>query len=619
MAFKLQIAGVDALSQQQHVTDVVIERNLYEHTRAQVTLRWQEHTRYNERQTAHLAAQVLNCPVDVAWKDNDLVEHVPCFHGYIEQARALRDATSSRLVLSCVAYSKRTDLLPRHRTFQATTLLDIAQHIAGREPLVKIANTGDLAKVPIVLSVQYAETDFAYLSRMLHAWSVPMSVNDQTGEVILGARGAEPKEPFPDAGYGWTEVAFQGALKALPQISSGGGGLPGAVRGQVGQFIGQLARTAADYHAIPEAPMIGGNVSGNAAQTDTSGYRLVLEGAVLPFSPGEVVGFEGQGHLIRQVKITGHPEQTTATQTFALQPLTLPIAPERKSPRWPSKSVWGWVVANEHDPLQQGRIQVEFDWEEMDPQASGDRAWLHMLTPYGGGSGSGKKAGAYSGFYSVPEVGERVLVEFVGEWDSEAVVIGVVRQSSQGATNNPKHTKRWSTPSGNEVTMHTKGGVDVLRLKSQGKLAFESQVASGRSSLTLSCGGNPEDTIHFENSGGSTRLDISARTDIYIQAGNHVEIEGHSVVIRATGPGGVQVQSMTSGVGVQAETDVGLQTKKGAIGLQAKTDVGVQAIDGGVGINGKAGISVAATAGGVGIQGKADVTVDGANIHLNGG
>ena len=76
-------------------------------------------------------------------------------------------------------------------------------------------------------------------------------------------------------------------------------------------------------------------------------------------------------------------------------------------------------------------------------------------------------------------MGERVLVEFLGEWDSEAVVIGVIRQHPQGTTYNPKNTKRWSTPSGNEVIMNTQGGRDVFQVKTAGKMAFESRIEGG--------------------------------------------------------------------------------------------------------------------------------------------
>ncbi len=616
MAFQVKIVGVDPLTLPQRVTQVQIERALYDHTRAQVVLRWQEQSRYGERAAATMAAKMLNCPIDVQWKDNDLVESTDCFHGYIENVSARRETTSTSLILSCVAFSKRTDVVPRYRTFQATTLLDIAQHISGREPLIKVAEAGDMS-MPVALSVQHAETDFAYLVRMLHAWSVPLATEDKTGKVILGARGAEAKQEFPDIGYGWTQVDFLGALHALPKLTSGGSSGPtSAARGQLAAFQGQLSRLAADYFAIPAHPDVKGNHSETMSQVDASGYHLKLEGAVLPFSPGEVVTFEGQQHLIHRVRIEGYPQQTTATQEFWLQPLTLPLSPERRMPQWPSRAVWAHVTANEHDPQQQGRIQVEFEWEHLDPQASGERAWLHTLTPYGGGHGGDKKSAQYAGFYSLPEVGERVLVEFLGDWDSEAVVIGVVRQHPQGTTYNPKHTKRWSTPSGNEVIMHTHAGKDVFQVKTAGKMAFESQIEKGRHSLTINSGGNPDDMIHFEGSGGSCRLDIHVATDMHLQAGNNITLEAKSINLTATDQ--IQFTSEKGSVGTQAQVNITEKTVTGQIVETAKTHVSVTAETGTITEAAPAGQANVSSGKGINIQSPAAVVlVQGKQVQIN--
>jgi len=611
MAFQIIIVGVDTPALPKLVTQVLIERALYDHTRAQIILRWQEQNRYGDRGAATMAAKMMNCPVDVQWKDNDLAESVDCFHGYIENVSARRETSSTSLVLSCVAYSKRTDLVPRYRTFQATTLLDIAQHIAGREKLIKVAQAGDMT-MPIALSVQHAETDFAYLSRMLHAWGVPLATEDKTGKVILGARGAEAKQEFPDAGYGWTQVDFLGALHALPKLVSGGSSGPTAVaREQLGAFQGQLSRLTADYFAIPAHPEVKGAHSETMSQVDTSGYHLKLEGAVLAFAPGEVVAFEGQQHLIHRVHIEGYPQQTTATQEFWLQPLTLPLSPERKMPQWPSRAVWAHVTANEHDPQQQGRIQVEFEWEHLDPQSSGERAWLHTLTPYGGGHGGGKKSAQYAGFYSLPEVGERVLVEFLGDWDSEAVVIGVVRQHPQGTTYNPQQTKRWSTPSGNEVILHTHGGKDVFQVKTAGKMAFESQIEQGRHSVTINSGGHPDNMIHFEGGNAGARLDIHVQTDLHMQAGNNITLEAKSINLTATDnvallseKADVTHKAAVGSVSSDGKKDVTLTARDGKVEAAADT--------GDVNITGKAGVNVKAISG--------DVKVDGGpNVLINTG
>jgi len=610
MAFQIKIAGVDTLALPRLITQVLIERALYDHTRAQIILHWQEQNRYGDRDAATMVAKMMSCTVDVQWKDNDLGESVDCFHGYIETVSAHRETSSTSLILDCVAFSKRTDLVPRYRTFQATTLLDIAQHIAKREPLIRVGQASDMT-LPIALSVQHAETDFAYLSRMLHAWGVPLATEDKTGKVLLGARGAEAKQDFPDVTYGWTQIDFLGGLHALPKLVSGGSSGPTEIaRGQVAAFQSQLSRLTADYFAIPAHPDVKGTHSKTMSQVDTSGYHLKLEGAVLAFSPGEVVSFEGQQHLIHRVRIEGYPQQATATQEFWLQPLVLPLAPERRMPQWPSRAVWAHVTANEHDPQQQGRIQVEFEWEHLDPQASSERAWLHTLTPYGGGSGGtgigGKQSGQYSGFYSLPEVGERVLVEFLGDWDSEAVVIGVIRQHPQGTTYNPHQTKRWSTPSGNEVLMHTLGGKDVVQMKTAGKMVFESQMEQGRHSLTLNSGGNPSDMIHYEGSGGSTRLDIHVATDLHMQAGNNITLEAKSINLVTTKA--ISILSEEDSVSTQGQVNVTHKAVTGQIGLDAKTDVGASADTGEMRLTAAKDVTV---------KGGPNVTVHADHIGLN--
>ncbi len=617
MAFELQIAGAEELSSRHLLTQVVVERPLYDHTRAEVTLHWHEGSRYEDRQTAFLAAKLLNCPIDIQWKDNDLTEHVTCFHGYIEDARGHRDASSSSLFLSCVSFSKRTDLIPRFRTYQATTLLEIASQVARSEPLIKIDHAADL-DLPIVLSVQHGETDFAYLTRMLHAWAVPMMISDKTGQVILGARGGETRSPFPDSCYGWTQISFNGTLEALPHLASGSGGPVGLAQSRVQAHNAELSRKASLYYGIPDAPAISKRVSEAASRVDTSGYHLVLDGAVLPFSPGDVVSFEGQQHLIRQVRVTGHPEQTTATQEFYLQPLTLPLAPERARPAWSARALWAHVTANEHDPLHQGRIQVEFEWEHMDPQSSHQRAWLHTLTPYGGGAG-GAKSTAYNGFYSVPEIGERVLVEFLGDWDSEAVVVGGIREATMPDSHNQHNTKRWRTPSGNEMSHHTLDGTDNTRIKTRDAEMLVTQVAGGGTSVTLINASQPDNIVHLETLGGTSRVYITSGNVISISSPDEIHLSSKRITMAAT----EEFQILGKNIRIAAEEDMIQRAGKRA-GLFAIQDMTV-ASHSNMFVGAKGSVQVGAehhlqlNGETLQVESHGDMRIDGAKVSVNTG
>lgn len=535
MAFQVTVAGVEEISKRQYFTKIEIERNIHTHSRAHVTLRWDEHSRYQERATADLAAKLLNCTIDIQWKHPDLSQKVDCFHGYIEDVYGERAAGQSLLVLHCISFSKRTDEVPRYRAFQACKLLDICQQIAKSEPLIKIDKSNDL-NIPIDLSLQYGETDFGYLSRMLQAWGIPMATVDRPGEVTLGARGAESSGKFPDAAFGWTEVNFHGRLRYLTKTEGSGSGPTSKARSQVGQYNSQLKTIARDYFPIPDSTFIRDRVSGVDSQVDTSAYFLRLDNSVLPFAPGQVVKFENSDHLIRSVRIVGDLCHTTVTQTFELQQFTLPFQAQRRVPEWPSRNVWAWVVANENDPEQSGRIQVKFDWESLDPSSSSDRAWLHTLTPYGGGkSPADGKAGEYNGFYSLPEVGERVLVEFLGDWDSEAIVMGCVRHVNVSPMFDPKDTKRWRTPSGNEITMTSKGGKEVVRLKCKDKFFLECITSDSKTQVLLTPGESDDDSICFQKGGGPSRLDINCGGQINIKATQKLHLEGQQVQIKASG------------------------------------------------------------------------------------
>jgi|GEM_PF-1045184 len=535
MSFLITVAGIEELSAFQMTTDVSIERRVYDHSRARVTFEWVEDGLHSERRIAALAASCLNCTTNVQWKGYGAAEAVPCFHGYVEQAAGDRAAGRSRLTLDCVSMSKRADLAPRYRAFQACQLLDICRQVAKSEPLIKIGQAGDLS-FDIALSIQYGETDYAYLSRMLHAWGIPMAVSDTTGQVTLGARGVAAGGAFPDLDFRWSEVSFSGGTGHYPKRQNTGSGASHTARAQVDQLNGQVKPAATAYYPIPDSQPTRERHSAAHSQSDTSCYRLTFEGGVLAFSPGDVVAFEGQDHIVRAVRITGHPTVSTATQEFELQPYTLPYAPEQHPPQWASRTLWAWVVENEHDPAQRGRIQVKFDLEALDPQASSEKVWLHTLTPYGGGKSPGDgKAGAYNGIYSLPEVGERVLVEFLGEWDSEAVVIGTVREKGVSPMFNAKDTKRWRLPSGTEIAMTSKGSTEIVRLRCKDKIFFESKMDGANAEVYITPGESDGDIIHFQKGSGPPSLYIQCGGTITIKAQQALHLEGQQVQITASG------------------------------------------------------------------------------------
>ena len=533
MSFKVTVSGVDGLDAGRLAAQARIERRLYAHSTAQLTIDWDETLGYSAQQAASLAAKAINAAVTVEWNGNDTQENVLCFTGYVQEATGQRIAGKSSLLLDCISNSKRTDEVPRYRAFQAVTLKAICDHLIATENSLEIQKAADLA-FDIPLSVQYGETDFAYLRRMLHAWGIPMAVIEKTGKVMLGARGEASDGKFPGVDYDWNRITFTGATDFYEVCKGGGAGPSAAAYAKVKEFQGKLKPKANDYYPIPDSQPMRAQFSKAHSQADPVNVRLFLQGRVLSYTPGHLVQFEDAAQIIRRVTLTGDGSHQGVTQEFELQPYPLPYLPAHDLPQWPSRSLWARVIDNEKDPNQAGRVQVEFEFEKLDPMAPKKYAWLHTMTPYGGGkSPSAGKVASYSGFYSLPEVGERVLVDFLGDWDSEAVISGTVRDVSVSPMHDAKETKRWRTPSGTEVAMTTSGGTDVIRIRCQDKIFFEAKMDGSAKEVYLTPGESDADIIHFKGGPGAA-LNILSSGTITLVAKQGLHLEGATVQVKAS-------------------------------------------------------------------------------------
>jgi hypothetical protein len=207
-----------------------------------------------------------------------------------------------------------------------------------------------------------------------------------------------------------------------------------------------------------------------------------------------------------------------------------PLQLHHKRVPWVSRTFWATVIDNEKDPYMQGRMQVEFDWEKLDSKVS-KRFWVPTVTPYGGLKGSGS-----TGLLCLPEIGERVLVQFLGDWDNDAVILGSVREFARdGYPYEPHLTKRLQTPSGNQLTMTTKkDGSDIVRIKCQDQTIIEGKIGSGKQDLIFDLFDSEGDRIHFEKGAGPTRLDIFCSGEIYMHADQKLLLEGGMVQIKST-------------------------------------------------------------------------------------
>jgi hypothetical protein len=540
-----------------YVTQVSIQRRLYDHSTATIIVDWDDELREGRKRspvppTIDIGATLINTDVLIRWAPPDLAASVDCFRGYVTAVKTHQTTTRSYIVLECVSHTKKTDLVPRYRVWQACTLADVCRHIRRREPLIQIlANASRaLSSIPINLTFQYGETDFAYLQRILRAWAIPLATDDLNNRVVIGTVRRSPKA-FPKHDWHWKDVSFKSDLvPAIPQQRIAAGGAFSIAKQRGGDFANRLNQITNNYTPQLDPPneaelkAIRKNLEDNSFHSATV-LSLEWAGRVYDVRPGMIFPFGGMQLYVRAVSIEGHPSEDTVTQTIELQDRLLPTPPPIDELYWRSRVVLGRVVKNNHeDPTQSGRVQVEFDWEKLDPTSKGaNRAWLPVVTPYAAVAG-----GRAAGFLSLPEVGEHVLVQFLGDWDSQAVVVGVVRDAPCTAfPYDPHETKRWQTPSGNQITMTTTAGgkTDIVRVKCRDKLVMEAKLEPGTETVIVDLFDSPKDLLRFHKKGRDTRLDILCSGDIFMYAEKKMVLQAAEMQLK-THKGNIQFHAQRS-------------------------------------------------------------------------
>ena len=545
MAFELVSSEIAALVKPTLLHDVKIDRYLYRHSEARIVINWNELVTEGYRSgaglqpTASLGAAMLNATVKLKWKGWDLQSNIECFDGYVAGVEAINESTVSRVVLHCVSLSKRTDLVHRYRVWQSCTLMDICQDVGADTTFQIMPDASSvLSGISINLSVQYDETDFAYLGRMLHAWGIPMSVNDKTGKVCIGSPSTTASGAFPDDKWHSTSVSLEGELIPVDANSrSAGAGAVGVAKKEVNQFNAGLTWKTSDYlprlddDHLEEREWIADAIANTAFSTHSAVYRIRWdERTVFDCPPGSGVPFAGAAWMVREAHIRGDSESQGVSHEIVIQDYPSPLPMQRRRVLWPNRMLWASVVKNNgEDPTREGRMQVEFDIEKLDPTVKGNvRCWLPTITPYAGLSGTGT-----SGLLCLPEVGERVLVQFLGDWDSDAVIVGSVRDyPRKGFIYDPDQTKRLQTPSGNQITLTSKpDGSEIVQLKVKDQLVFRGSVSAGKETVIMDVFDSTTERIHFEKGSGPPRLDIFCGGEIYISATSKLLLEGGEVQI----------------------------------------------------------------------------------------
>ncbi len=155
---------------------------------------------------------------------------------------------------------------------------------------------------------------------------------------------------------------------------------------------------------------------------------------------------------------------------------------------------FGKVVSNT-DPLNQGRVKVQFDWQ----QGKDSSEFIRVMSP---DAGSSDEVKTNRGFMSVPEVGDQVMVNFVYQHPDRPFVMGGLFHGGSGAGGGSgNNIMSFSGRSGAELKYDNGAGSMNLKDKGGANMHFD-----GTGNATTDA-----DLNHVVNAGSTSSINVGAK------------------------------------------------------------------------------------------------------------
>ena len=525
-----------------------------------------------------LMGQLITCRFEDGQVQVDL------FTGVITAVELVGAETIGVLqTVQIVAHSEsvRMDLVPRTRVFQDPngTAGDIVDKILESGLARGERRRGNFF-TPVPLSVQFEETDFQYLKRLLNPLGIPVIVADTIGVFYLGNHDGT-SHSIAEA-----EIAgdiYRGSLAPLlaGESYAAADGRIGQLQGAVSDFADSLEDRsqyfATSIHPDSKERQRSALSANDMADFSTKTACLKLRTKRVFMAVGDKVQIENEDsysvmdavfrfsygrdrklELLQQYKLVGIQELSPKCEEIEYNPenwldgleeinadiggsFHMPIeARIRKRGHqdipWRSRIFVAKVTKNEGDPEALGRIQVRFDWENDEPEKA-KQCWVDVMTPFAGASDK-----TY-GFLMLPEVGEQVLVRFIEPGDDKPVIIGSLRRKTVVDSLDTAQHKVIRTPSGNCIDLISKEDKDTIRLRAGNVEGFHLTVetSGGKTNITMECNdamllkgrdvkiqGRTVD-IHSEKS-----MKLTAGEDLSLQSSGESEINAQTISAKSS-------------------------------------------------------------------------------------
>jgi len=424
---------------------------------------------------------------------------------------------------------------------------DIIGSILKKHPIT-LGRT-DATRGQLRFSVQYRETDYAYVMRLaggsgLFAFydgrefrAVKASSADvvdliwrETLGVFDVGLGTAPSE-YSGVAYNYEQKkTYAKDTKSLPsqtalsEISRTAPEASKEIYGDSG-FSG-APRVVADTQSLDEILQRERSRAVDRMIT-CSGQSLVPSVA-----PGHCVRVKGMNKLdgVYWINSVRHvvDESGKYSNSFKGTPLDTAF-PQYKSRRATVTNLQTAVVVDNNDPEKLGRVKVKFPWNDAD-----ESPWVRMVTSH---------AGSERGIVFIPEVGDEVLVGYEFGSPDYPIILGALynkEESPPGDTGGENNDiKLIITRGGNKIYLSDKDGDEEIQvamkdnqntivMKASGpSLSIESQgdISIKGKNITI------ESQQEFKIKGG-TNLNVESGANYKAKGGAMVEIEGAMVTVK---------------------------------------------------------------------------------------
>ena len=182
-------------------------------------------------------------------------------------------------------------------------------------------------------------------------------------------------------------------------------------------------------------------------------------------------------------------------------------------------------VRSNADPNNQGRIQVEFQWQEARNKTTN---WIRVQTPDAGGS---DKVSSNRGLVTIPEEGDTVMVGFeFGNPDKPFSMGSLFSCKSGGGGGQGNKTKSLTSRCGNSITLDDETGSILIRDKS----GSESKVTlDGKKNIKIEA----DKSVDVNVGKGKCVFNMKDSGEITITAEQQIkwEVGGSSIIITTEG------------------------------------------------------------------------------------